>query len=94
MFLLPSFKTNYRTSTHQERTTKMNIRNEIKSYIAREGITMSDLVAKLSAAYGWSASVPNLSEKLKRGSLRYREAQDIADLLGYEIVWQRRRERI
>ena len=73
---------------------KMNIRNEIKSYIAREGITMSDLVAKLSAAYGWSASVPNLSEKLKRGSLRYREAQDIADLLGYEIVWQKRRDRV
>ena len=77
---------------NQEMALKMNIRNEIKSYIAREGITMIDLVAKLSAADGWSASIPNLSEKLKRGSLRYREVLDIADLLGYEIVWQRRRD--
>lgn len=68
----------------------MNIRNEIKSYIAREGMTMSEVVRKLAAEYGWSASVPNLSDKLKHGTLRYREAQDIADLMGYEIVWQKR----
>ena len=71
----------------------MNIRNEIKSYIAREGMTMSEVVRKLSVAYGWSASIPNLSDKLKRGTLRYSEAADIADLLGYEIVWRKRRER-
>lgn len=41
--------------------------------------------------YGWSSSVPNLSGKLKRGSLRYGEAVELADALGYEIVWQRRK---
>lgn len=70
----------------------MDTRNEIKSYIVREGFTMSELVEKLSDQYGWSASVPNLSGKLRRGSLRYREAVELADALGYDIIWQRRRE--
>ena len=39
--------------------------------------------------WGWSRSVPNLSGKLKRGSLRYGEAVELADALGYEIVWQK-----
>lgn len=38
----------------------------------------------------WSRSVPNLSGKLKRGSLRYDEAVELADALGYDIVWQKR----
>lgn len=41
---------------------------------------------------GWSSSVPNLSGKLRRGSLRYTEAVELADALGYDLVWQKRRE--
>lgn len=67
-------------------------RNEIKSYIIRAGMTMSEAVDILADEYGWSSSVPNLSDKLKRGSLRYCEAVELADVLGYDIVWQKRRE--
>ena len=69
----------------------MNIRNEIKSYIIREGMTMNEVVERLSENYGWSSSVPNLSGKLRRGSLRYGEAEELADILGYDIVWKKRR---
>lgn len=69
----------------------MNTRNEIKAYIIREGKTMSEVVEKLAEEHGWSASVPNLSGKLRRGSLRYREAVELADVLGYEIVWRKRK---
>ena len=48
-----------------------NYRNEIKAYIVRAGMTMSEVVEVLADEYGWSSSVPNLSGKLKRGSLRY-----------------------
>ena len=68
----------------------MDTRNEIKSYIVREGMTMTDLVEKLADEYGWSSSVPNLSGKLRRGSLRYHEAVELADALDYDIVWQKR----
>ena len=33
-------------------------RNEIKSYIVRTGMTMTEVVDYLSNEYGWSRSVP------------------------------------
>ena len=68
----------------------MSIRNEIKARIVQEGTTMSEIVRKLSVVHGWSASVPNLSDKLKRGTLRYNEAIELADVLGYDIIWRKR----
>ena len=68
----------------------MNIRNKIKSIIVREGVTMSEVVRRLATRHDWSASVPNFSDKLKHGTLRYTEALDLAEVLGYEIIWQRK----
>mgnify|MGYP003247984391 CR=1 FL=1 len=48
-------------------------RNEIKSYIVRTGMTMTEVVDYLSD-----------------GSLRYGEAVELADALGYDIVWKKR----
>ncbi len=52
---------------------------------------MGEAVKRLAEDYGWSESVPNLSGKLRRGSLRYSEALELADVLGYDIIWQKRR---
>ena len=71
---------------------KSNLRNEIKSYIVRSGHTMQEVVDRLSEDYGWSDSVSNLSNKLQRESLRYVEAVQLADALGYDLVWQKRRD--
>ena len=49
-------------------------------------------VELLADEHGWSSSVPNLSGKLRRGSLRYTEAVELADVLGYDLVWVKRRE--
>ena len=72
---------------------KSNLRNEIKSYIVRSGYTMQEVVDRLSEDYGWSDSVSNLSNKLHRESLRYVEAVQLADALGYDLVWQKRRDK-
>ena len=72
---------------------KSNLRNEIKSYIVRPGYTMQEVVDLLSEEYGWSDSVSNLSNKLQRESLRYTEAVQLADALGYDLVWQKRRDK-
>ena len=69
----------------------MDIRNEIKAYIVREGKTMNEVVENLAYEYDWSDSVPNLSGKLRRGSLRYQEAKELADVLGYDLVWVKRK---
>ncbi len=69
----------------------MNVRNEIKAQIIRAGMTMQEVVDLLSDEYGWSDSVSNLSAKLQRESIRYKEVLELADVLGYDIVWQQRR---
>ena len=73
-------------------TMKSNIRNEIKAQIIRVGYTMQEVVDQLHDEYGWSDSVSNLSGKLQRESLRYREAVELADVLGYDIIWQKRKD--
>ena len=70
----------------------MNVKNEIKSIIVRSGMTMQQVVDLLSDEYGWSDSISNFSNKLSRGSLRYREAIQIADVMGYDLIWQKRRD--
>ena len=70
----------------------MSIRNEIKAQIVRVGFTMQELVDRLAEEYGWSDSVSNLSAKLQRESIRYKEVVELADVLGYDIVWQKRRD--
>ena len=69
---------------------KTNTRNEIKSRIVREGFTMEELLECLHDDYGWSRSVSNLSAKLQRDSIRYREVVELADVLGYDIEWRKR----
>ena len=70
---------------------KSSIRNEIKAQIIRAGYTMQEVVDQLHDEYGWSDSVSNLSGELQRGSLRYREAVELADVLGCDVIWQKRR---
>ena len=69
----------------------MNVRNELKAQIVRAGMTMQQVVDLLSDEYGWSDSVANLSAKLQRESIRYKEVLELADVLGYEIVWQKKK---
>lgn len=71
----------------------MDIRREIKSYIVREGLSMRELLERLAVTHKWSGSLSNFSGKLQRGTLRYSEAEDIADVLGYEIVWIKKQGR-
>lgn len=69
----------------------MDVRNEIKAVIVREGLSMHELVDYLAITHGWSRSISNFSGKLQRGTIRYSEVKDIAEALGYEIMWVKRR---
>lgn len=69
----------------------MTVRNEIKAQIIRAGYTMQELVDRLHEEYGLADSVSNLSAKLQRESIRYKEVVELADVLGYDLIWQKRR---
>ena len=55
----------------------MNVRNEVRSHLVCEGVTMQDVLGKLEQQYGWSRSISNLSGKLHRETLRYKEAVEL-----------------
>lgn len=66
----------------------INIRNEIKSQISRSGWTLTDIVKEMNKLH---PDVPttsqNISNKLTRGTLKYAEAKEIAQIIGCEIEW-------
>ena len=64
----------------------MNIRHEIKAQIVRAGFTMQEVVDLLAEEYDWSDSVSNLSAKLQRESIRYKEVVELADVLDCDSV--------
>ena len=64
----------------------------LKAQIVRAGFTMQELADRLADEYDWSDSVSNLSAKLQRESIRYKEVVELANVLGYDIVWQKRRD--
>lgn len=72
----------------------MNIRNEIKAQIVRAGMTMQEVVDQLSIDYGWSESVSNLSGKLQRESIRYKEVLELAAVEQYIPGVERMQTRI
>ncbi|HAT4314993.1 DUF6471 domain-containing protein [Clostridium perfringens] len=62
-------------------------RNEIKSYISAKGWKMIDLVEALKE-YGIETTPQALSNKLSRDTIRYSEVKAIADIIGYNLVWE------
>ena len=65
----------------------MGFREEIKSIIVKSGWTMSDIVKALNEKHSRRDTVQNLSNKLSRETLKYREALEIAEIIGYSIEW-------
>lgn len=63
----------------------MSARGEIKSILAKENITMTDLAKKIPT------SVNNLSNKLRNNTIKYEEVRQIADILGYDIQFVKRK---
>ena len=68
----------------------MDIKKEIKMLLLENDMTLSDLASKIAEAKGCNYSVQNLSNKLKKGSVTFNELQLIADILQYDIKFEKR----
>lgn len=66
-----------------------NIRNEIKSYIAQSGCTLTYIVEQMNKnrEENQKTTTQNISNKLSRGTIKYSEIKEIADIIGYKIQW-------
>ena len=67
-------------------------KREIKARILEAGYSNAEAVELMSTDYGWSSSPSNFSNKLAAGTLRYPEVCQLAEAMGYEIVWVKRRD--
>jgi hypothetical protein len=67
------------------------IDKEVRKRLIDENLKLKDLAQKLHDAYQHPVSSSNLANKLSRDTLKYIEAVQIADVLGYDIVWQKRK---
>ena len=65
------------------------VHREIKSYLAKNGITLTEVVRmiNLNRPKSKMTTVQNLSNKLTRGTIKYSEVLEIASILNMQIVW-------
>ena len=63
----------------------MNVRNEIKSIIAKKATTLKNVCEQLSINNKQKIIPNNITNKLRRRTIKFDEVQDILDVLGYHI---------
>ncbi len=68
----------------------LDIRAEIKSFIARNGTSLNKVIKALNDRQILTTGVSNISLKMKKGTITFNEAQYILDHLGYKITIERK----
>lgn len=68
----------------------MTIREDIKSLLARENITLTEIAKEISVKNNKKVTVYGLSQKLLRDTMKYNEVKEILDCLGYEIDFKKK----
>lgn len=63
------------------------ILNEIKNLTADRDLTLTELAKILGDKLGKKYSLASLSQKLRRGTISYREVKLIAEILNYKIIF-------
>lgn len=67
-------------------TNKLEFEYFLKSKLAEQGLNLSKLAEMLDTSF------QNVSQRLKRCGFDYVEICKIADLLGYDIEWVKRKD--
>lgn len=73
-------------------STSSKIRNQVKSTLALQGWTLTHVVQKINEQHPGSrkTTVQNISNKLSRGTIKYSEILEIAEIIGIDISWKPR----
>lgn len=63
----------------------MDVRNELKSIIAKKASTLKNVCADIENKNNQKISPNNITNKLRRKTIKFEEVQEILDVLGYHI---------
>jgi lambda repressor-like predicted transcriptional regulator len=67
--------------------TFLSIKQDVQIALIKRGWNLTRLNEELNKRNNTQYSVQNLSNKLARNTLKYREAEVIAEILGLKIEW-------
>lgn len=81
------------TNLYKKVVNMYNMKNEVKAQITRKGYSMTKLAELLNEKCNKNTSVQSISNKLSRGTISYKEILEIADVLGYEIIWKEKTDK-
>lgn len=67
-----------------------NVRNIIKSMIVRQGWSLSSVVKEMNKRHASEkkTTVQNISNKLSRGTIKFSEVLEIAEIIGLDSPWK------
>ena len=65
----------------------MPIKEDVKIAMLKSDVTLTELVRLINNKYQREDTIQNLGKKINKGTLKYREAEEIAGVLGYSIEW-------
>lgn len=68
----------------------IQIKNDIKSIMAKKGFNLNTLASAYAEKYGRKMTVQNLGNKINKGTIRYFEVLEIADILGFDVDFKLR----
>lgn len=63
----------------------MDVKNELKSLIAKKGYTLKKVCEIMSQKKHQTIIPNNITNKLRRKTVKFEEIQDILEILGYHI---------
>lgn len=69
----------------------MSIKAKIKSLLALEEIKLNELVVLLKEKHNKDILPNTLSKQLNREIIRYKDVEEILDVIGYEIIFQKKK---
>jgi len=68
----------------------MPIKETVKISMLKCDVSLTELVKLINEKYDRQDTIQNLGKKINKGTLKYREAEEIAEVLGYEIIWEKK----
>ncbi len=71
---------------------KLKANELIKLLLAKEGLTQKELAVILTEKTSKKYTPDGLSRKLKRGTITYNEVAETVDILGYNIIVERKNQ--
>lgn len=68
------------------------VENMIRGNIAGAGSNVTDTAKRIAEKYGHPVDMPSFSRQIREGTIPFWRVLRIADVLGYEIKWQKNKQ--